>query len=266
MKKIRWILAAVLCMCFAVPLSVSAAGNTYVVDQADLLSADEEAAVGEVIDSMREEWNQDFVVVTTADAEGKESEAYADDYYDYNGYQKNGVLFLIDLDNGNVWISTSGAMIEFLTDDRIESVIDAGYPQMKDKQYRDGFIAMLEQTETYMKEGIPDNQYTYNRDTGELTYHRSISWLEGLIALLAAVIGGGGFAWKITSSYKMKHSSYSYPYREKANVNFTRKDDRFINQVVTRRRIPKNPPSGGNGSTTHISSSGSSHGGGGRSL
>lgn len=36
------------------------------------------------------DWNMDFVVVTTEDAEGKTSEEYADDYYDYNGYAEDG--------------------------------------------------------------------------------------------------------------------------------------------------------------------------------
>ena len=62
--------------------------------------------------------------MTTEDAEGKTSEEYADDYYDYNGYAEDGALYLIDLDNGSVWISTAGKMIRYLTDERIDAVID----------------------------------------------------------------------------------------------------------------------------------------------
>ena len=75
----------------------------------------------------------------TRDAQGKDAEAYADDYYDTHGYGENGVLFLIDLDNGQVWISTAGAMIRFLTDARIEEVLDAGYEALQAGQYAGGF-------------------------------------------------------------------------------------------------------------------------------
>lgn len=268
-KKTGWILAAI-CLFFAFPQMVCAANTEYVVDQADLLTDEEETVLSEKAQAMAETWKQDFVLVTTDDAEGKEAEAYADDYYDYNGYQKNGVLYLIDLDNGEIWISTSGAMIRFLTDERIEKVLDAGYSEVKGQNYEEGLLLMLDQTEAYMDSGIPDGQYTYDRETGKIERHRSVTFMEGLIAVVIALVCGGGFAMVTISSYKMKKSSYKYPYREKARVDFTRREDRFINQIVTQRRIPKSPPpgSGGGGgrSSVHTSSSGGSHGGGGRSL
>ena len=162
MKKIRWItgILSIVCLLYFVVtgtdvLTVYGASDgsvTYVVDQADILSPQEEQAIETRIEEMSQKWKQDFVVVTTNDAEGKDSEEYADDYYDYHGYQENGVLYLVDLDNGNVWISTSGSMIRFLTDSRIDRVIDAGYSELKSKNYGEGFLAMLDQTEDYMEE------------------------------------------------------------------------------------------------------------------
>ena len=91
--------------------------------------------------------------MTTEDAEGKTAEEYADDYYDYNGYAEDGVLYLIDLDNGSVWISTAGKMIRYLTDARIDAVIDAGYDNLKAKNYADGILEMLNETESYLEDG-----------------------------------------------------------------------------------------------------------------
>lgn len=240
--------------------------DRYVVDQADLLTDQEEAEIGSYIEEMSETWKQDYVVVTTDDAEGKDSEEYADDYYDYHGYQENGVLYLIDMDNRNVWISTSGAMIQFLTDSRIESVIDAGYGELKAGNYGQTFLFMLERTAMYMEKGIPDNQYTYNRDTGEVIRHYALSGWEITLAVIAALVCGGAFFGVTRARYQMKMGNYTYPFREKGRVRYTRREDLLVNQTITHRKIPKDPPSGGGGgqSSVHISSSGSSHGGGGR--
>lgn len=277
MKKLRWITRILLSLCCLVfvmtgsgVVQVCAAqsgSGRYVVDLADILTEGEEQEIEDRVKEMSEKWNQDFVVVTTDDAQGKESQEYADDYYDYNGYQENGVLYLVDLDNSNVWISTSGTMIRFLTDRRIQLVIDSGYEDLKSQNYADGFLEMLDQTDKYMEDGIPDNQYTYNVETGEISRHYSLSVGEIVAALVAALACGGVFFCIINAKYKMKIGNYSYPFREKGRIDYTRREDIFVNQTVTRRHIPKNPPSGGSGgSSVHTSSSGSVHGGGGRSL
>lgn len=268
MKKFRWMTGILLWICLLAPVTVWADDGNIVVDQADLLSDREEQMLGEKARELAEEWNQDFVLVTTSYAKGKTTGEYADDYYDYNGYRENGVLYLIDMDNRNVWISTSGAMIRFLTDYRIELVIDAGYEELKAGNYAECMMNMLEQTESYMEEGIPDNQYTYDVETGKISRYRSVTLAEFLIALAAAAVGGIIFVVAVRSSYKMKHGKYSYPFQDKGRVNLTQREDRFVNEVVTRRKIQKDTSSGGGSgsgrSSTHSSGSGRSHGGGGR--
>ncbi|MCI6042750.1 TPM domain-containing protein [bacterium] len=277
MKKIRWITGILPAVCFFLLLIMGRGTITvhgaqsdsiqHVVDQADILTSQEEQAIGNRIEEMSEKWKQDFVVVTTYDAEGKDSEEYADDYYDDHGYQENGILYLVDLDNSNVWISTSGSMIRFLTDSRIDRVIDAGYSQLKSQNYGEGFLAMLDQTDTYMEAGILDNQYTYDVETGKVNRHYGLTAGEIIVALLVGLACGGIFFGVINARYKMRTGTYTYPFREKGKIQLIRRDDIFVNQTVTRRRIERNPPSGGGGrSSVHTSGSGRSHGGGGRSL
>lgn len=277
MKKIRWITGILPAVCFFLLLIMGRGTITvygaqsdsiqHVVDQADILTSQEEQAIGNRIEEMSVKWKQDFVVVTTYDAEGKDSEEYADDYYDDHGYQENGILYLVDLDNSNVWISTSGSMIRFLTDSRIDRVIDAGYSQLKSQNYGEGFLAMLDQTDTYMEAGILDNQYTYDVETGKVSRHYGLTAGEIIVALLVGLVCGGIFFGIINARYKMKTGTYTYPFREKGKIQLIRRDDIFVNQTVTRRRIERDPPSGGGGrSSVHTSGSGRSHGGGGRSL
>ena len=90
---------------------------------------------------------------------------------------------------------------------------------------------------------------------------------EIIVALLVGLVCGGIFFGIINARYKMKTGTYTYPFREKGKIQLIRRDDIFVNQTVTRRRIERDPPSGGGGrSSVHTSGSGRSHGGGGRSL
>ena len=81
-----------------------------VFDDAKLFSADEITQLNDKIAALTSELSQDFVVVTTNDAQGSTAQEYADDYYDEHGFgigeNKTGVLFLIDMDNRKVYIST----------------------------------------------------------------------------------------------------------------------------------------------------------------
>ncbi len=286
-KSIRF-LFTLLCTCLCVlallcpllmvlPRTVCAASGAdggKVVDMAGLLDSEKWQVVKSLAEDLSTEWNMSFVVVTTTDAEGKSSQDFADDYYDEHGYGEDGVLYLIDLDNRNVWISTAGTMIRYLTDERIDRIIDAGYDNLGDGDYGDGLLQMMEETEYYLNQGIPQNQYNEDVETGERDYYqepKQITGTEILLAVAAALVCGGAFFLSVNGTYKMKRKSYQYPYWEKAKVHFNRRDDIFIRQTVTRRHIPKNPPpSGGGGggglSSVHMSGGGISHGGGGRSL
>lgn len=269
MKKTGWIAGLVLFLFLMIPTAVRAEGET-VVDQADLFTDEQEQRIRERAEEMSEKWKQDYVVVTVSEGVDKTSEEYADDYYDTHGYGENGALYLIDLYNNNVWISTSGSMIRFLTDDRIQRVIDAGYGDLKGQQYAEGILQMLGRTEEYMNLGIPDGQYNYNPETGEVSRYYSLTSMEILLAFAAAAVCVLIFVIGVHSSYKMKKSQYEYPFQKLGQLRLNQKEDRFINETVTRRTISQDSSSGGGGggnqSSVHTSSSGSTHGGGGRSL
>ncbi|MFR7375537.1 MAG: TPM domain-containing protein [Oliverpabstia sp.] len=245
------------------------ADKTTVDDQAGLFSQEEEQELTDRIVELTTDWNMDLVVVTTEDAEGKTSEEYADDYYDYNGYAEDGALYLIDLDNGSVWISTAGKMIRYLTDERIDAVIDAGYDNLKAKNYADGILEMLNETESYLEDGIPSDQYNYDTETGKISRYRSITVHESQIR---SGCGRTFVRWRtaaaVLGSHRSKRKTYRHPHESRAKVRiFTRRDDiSSAIEAITQRSNPAwNHLSGGGGgqSSVHTSGSGTSHGGGG---
>jgi uncharacterized protein len=107
MKKLLCIFAALLLMLvLAVP---ALAATDHVIDDADLLTPSQEQQLEEKLAAVSENLGMDIVVATTNHTGYKSTGAYADDLYDYSGYGDDGALYLIDMDNRQMWISTAGS-------------------------------------------------------------------------------------------------------------------------------------------------------------
>lgn len=240
-------------------------------DMAGLLSEDEEASLLTAASSLSDLAQLDVMMVTTDDANGYSSEKYGDQYYLDHDTSDDGVLYLIDMDNREIHISTSGVMIYYLTDQRIDRCLDDGYEQMSNGKYAACFHAMIRDTISYVKSGKGADYYT-DRDTGEVTYKREpekkkITSLEALLAAAAGLLAGGGTMLGVFGKYRMKFGGYSYDYHQNHTLKLYRSTDHFRTRTVTRRHIPRDNggghSGGGGGSTTH-SSGGHSFGGGSR--
>ena len=233
-----------------------------VVDEAKLLSQDEVDTLREGIERFREKYNMDAVIVTSNDLEGKKAVDYADDYYDYNGYglgdNKSGILLLIDMDDREIWISTSGDAIEYFTDNRIESIISDISKYLSNGEYFDACNIFLTDIQYYIDNGVPEGQHTYSEEENTLKIV--------LIALGVAAIVAGVTCIVVVNSYKNSKSVSSVNYVDNNSIVFTKRRDIFVNTFTTKTKIERNNSSGGNGSSTHRSSSGNTHGGGGGSF
>lgn len=249
------------------------AAEAGVFDEAGLFDNEESAGLRRKAEQISEAYDMNILVVTTADAEGKDARDYADDYYMDNGYYDNGAkggtLYLIDMDNREVYMCNAGDMIYYITDDRREDVLDAGYDQVANGEYSAGIANMMGETVHWLERGIPADQYTYDEETGEIVRYRSIRPFEWVIAVILALAAGGIAVGSVIGKYRMKWNPYTYPVKEKSRIKLTKKEDRFVNQIVTTRKIPKNPPpssgdGGGSQTTIHTSSGGGTFSGGGR--
>lgn len=269
-KRLKRMLFLVVCVLFLGSGSVYAKEEGNVYDGAGLLTDGDIAMLNMVIGVLEEESGWNVYAVTTADAGGKTAGAYADDFFDtHSTEQEDGVTALIDMDNREIYISTCGEAIRYLTDERIESVLDEAYEQISEEDYAACLHVMILGIEKYYQEGIPSNQYNYDEDTGAISRYHSLTWLEIMVAIVVSVTVGILVYAAVVGKYRLKFGGYQYPFHDYGQVNLRVSDDRFLNQTVTHRRIPKQTSSGGNQSssgrsTTHQSSSGRSHGGGGR--
>lgn len=260
------------------------AADHRVFDEAGLLDAEQVQALEAQIAAARETMNLDLVLVTTEDTGSDSSEEYADWYYDSGGFgigrDDSGVLLLMDMDNRQLYVSTAGAMERFLTDERIETMMDRAIPYMQQGDYAGAAGQMVSDVETFYHKGIPGGQYNYDRETGQVSRYRSIRWYEALLALGAALITGGGACMSVKRDYAMEQeqrqaANYHMAYRAGAQFDFRNRNDALIDQFVVqnviarttgRGRGPGGFGGGGGGgrSTIHTSRSGRTHGGGGR--
>lgn len=258
-------------------------GQQRVFDQAELLTPEEAAQLETEIAGLRDRMKMDVVLVTALDAKGKSAREYADDFYDQGGFgtgkDYSGVLYLIDMDNRELYISTSGAMIRFLTDERIESMLDHAYDKIVNEDYFETAESFLTDTAYWYEKGIPGGQYNYDTETGKISRYHRITLLEALIAFGVAAGLAAAVCLNVKKEYAMeadrsRSSNYLLAYRADARFVMRDQQDRLLNSFTSQTVIPRQPVSrggsgsrgigGGGRSSTHTSGGGRTHGGGGR--
>ena len=99
------------------PQSVKAStDNEIIFDYANLLSSEDEDNLIKLAEKF-EKYDMTAVFLTTNDALGKSSMTYSDDFYDTHDFKPDGILFMIDMDNREVYINTVGKCIDLLSDE-----------------------------------------------------------------------------------------------------------------------------------------------------
>lgn len=243
--------------------------NMQLADQAGLLSETEAEEINHRLAELEGRTGWEFMALTTDDAGGEDATSYAESWFDKYTGKDDGVICVVDMDNREIVVRAFGEAMYYITDNRTERILDAGYEEISEEKYAATLQAMLEEVENAYRTENADKNYLYDEDTGEVIRHphkRSITLSEILIALGLAVVAGGAIIFGIFGKYRLKFGGYKYPIEKNGRVNLTAKEDRLVNSFVTRRHIPKQTSSGGGGSqsTIHTGSGGRSSSGGSR--
>ena len=166
-------------------------------DELNLYDDDEIGQMEAIIRRIQSLYQVDVTVLTTYKVdEGPTSltVAYADKYSDDNGYglgsDRAGVVFLVDMTNRFNYISTAGVMIDYLTDGRIESILDAADPYLYSGNYGQAMLAELRQTESFLAQGLVEGSFRYDAETGERLngIYNPLTRNEILLAISAGAI------------------------------------------------------------------------------
>lgn len=252
--------------------SASAVGKR-VYDEGKLFSGLEETSLEEEIARFQDDTGMDFVVLTNTLPHGNVSaEAIADDFYDEHGFgldeEHSGALYYIDMSDRYHHLSTTGRMIDIMTDERIQSAIDACRPALSAGNYGSAALTMLDELRLYHNAGIPEGQYRYDVLTGRriTARHKALTSGELALSLAGGLVVAVVFVAVVTRRYKLKGSTYQYAYRQNCDMDLLEKEDQFLRTTTTQvRKADSSGSSGGGsgGSGVHTGSSGTSHGGGG---
>ncbi|MEY8444979.1 TPM domain-containing protein [Enterococcus ratti] len=245
--------------------SVDAATPT-VKDAAGLFTQEEIQALEKQAQSINEKIKGQILIVTTT-SNSKSPQTFADNYLrNAVGNNQNGSVLLLDMGQREIYISTSGNMIDYLNDKRIDKTLDAIYEKMTHSAYFAAAQTYLTKASEYIKAGISGGHYRIDEKTGKITRYKVLTTTEIIVSVVLAFILSLVFYFITISRYQLKSGTYKYPFREKSNIKLTDKTDHLTNSFVTTRRIPKSPPPGSGGESTTHSSGGGTFGGGGRSF
>ena len=253
-KLIIMLLALLVTLSFAVPAFAEAMPR--LVDQADLLTDAQEASLLSKLDSISNRQGMDVVVVTADTLDGKSPMAYADDFYDYNGYAEDGILLLVSMEDSDWWISTAGYGITAFTDAGIEYLGNRFVPSLSDGDYAGAFEIFADHCDEFItqaKTGDPYDTHNLPKEPFDFLLNLAVSFVIGLViaAVATAVMKG-----KLKS---VRAQAGASGYVKTGSMNVTHRQDLFLYRDVNRTAKPKDS----SGSSTHTSSSGRSHGGGG---
>lgn len=265
-QKKRTGILALLCLCLCL-FGVNVSAEYRIQDDAQLFSDNEIQQMENLSQEIQDQYQMNVFIMTCDDAGGKDSNEVLEDTYESYGLESNdekgGIALIIDMDNRELNLVTERAMILYITDYREEQIYDAAQDYASNGEYGEAMIAMLEKTQEYLQDGIPENQYTYNTETGEIVRYHSLTFLEVMLAFFTALIIASVVSLLLYRSYTVV-KKYRYSPSQNAKLNITAQNDRFVNQFVTHRRIEHDHSSGGDSgrTSTHESSSGHTYGGG----
>jgi len=246
---------------------ISEARHPRVYDKAGLFTEEEIKQIEDDILAKSEVVNIDMIVVTTNDTNGKSSRVYADDYYDElyfaGGFGDNaeegytsGILYLINMDAREIYLSTDTENELKYTDTEIENMLDRIYTHVAEANFvyscREFVSSAVQYGSSYSDSGV-----RYNEDNAIINIiirNAMIALGIAVVVTLAALIGT-----------RKKQTTNKNTYLASNGFKKLVNKDLFIRTTVVKRNIQSNNGSGGSSRTsTHTSSSGRSHGGGGR--
>lgn len=281
MKRIRSVVIAfVLVMMSSLP--VLAAGSERVFDDAQLFSESEMIEVQKNIEVLQAQINMDIVIVTSDEVPSGETVPFADTYYDNGGYgigdNQSGALFLIDMANQEMFISTTGDMITALPEVVIDEILDEVYQDLSAGNYgiaANTFLFEL-QNKIEIEENVVDNsigaqteeqvdtqtdaktdiqagvQTDSQAEVQEVlrdvrsNVPKSPALVIGviLIACVGAAITALIPCLIIKNKYKgggkkAQEKKYRLAYQAKAKFNYDMADDHLINEYTHQKHIPR---------------------------
>lgn len=101
-------------------------------DDADLLTEEEEDDLAELMKGITEYGG---AALKTIDYNSRSTQSYIKEYYSDTFGQGSGTVFLIDMDNRNIWVHSNGRIYQIITTSYADTITDNVYKYAADADY-----------------------------------------------------------------------------------------------------------------------------------
>ena len=260
-KIITIIVSLIFCMTLALPAAAMDGGEhpPRLVDEAELLTGDEESSLVDKLDAVSDKWQCDVTIVTVDSLGSKTATEFADDYFDYNGYgygnNDDGLMLVISMENRDWAITTHAFGIEAFTDAGQEFIMNKVIPPLGNESYYEAFSIFADQCDDFLEKARAGEPYDSHNLPKESHAKLYILWI------IPCLIAGAILAFVLTIKEKKSLKSVmkkagAGEYIGKVEIN--EKHDKFLYRNLDKVLIRDDDDGG---SSTHLSSSGETHGG-----
>ncbi|MBQ8538170.1 MAG: TPM domain-containing protein [Ruminococcus sp.] len=262
-KRLIALLFAVLICVASITPAFAQPSVPRMVDDAALLTEEEVSELNTKLDEISERQQLDVAIVTVNSLDGATPQSYADDYFDYNGFgygdSRDGVLFLLSMEERDWSVSTSGYGITAFTDAGILYITEQMLPYLSDALYYDAFVMFADYCDDFITQANEGEPYDVGNEPKEPFAFLAALFIGIVIGAIVSGIVCLIFALQLKSVHTQSAAS---DYVKKGSMHVTDSREFFLYSKTDREKKPEpSSSSGGGGSTTHTSSSGRTHGG-----
>ncbi len=257
-------------------LAAYSAGAVRVFDDADLFTSSEEVKLQEDVAALAGDIQMDVAIATTANTYFMQTYEYAEYFYMEQGigYGANraGFLFLIDMDNREVYIdeyNASESGFELSTAER-DKIFDRVMEYMYEGDYYGASARFVKELPKYVGNGTSgDADYWDAIENGEPEPAPTrLSWqyrfMQNLpVCAIGSLVVAGVVVAILYFNQKSGSKATAVDY-QKGQIQVVRRIDRFQNTTVTKTKIETQTRTGGGGGSIGSSHHGGGHSGGGR--
>lgn len=271
-----------ICICFCIACGLcrvqADTSGQRIFDDAGLFTDAEEAQLQTLCTEKIAEGRLDIVVVTTESTGSKSAMAYADDFYDENGFGydgNTGVLLLIDMGEREIWISTTGEAESYFTDRRLDALLDTLADALADEEYAYGARQFIENSASYMYSAPDDEEqeswdgnyrqdYAGDMQNAQESRSRTPAASNFFPCLMISFVTGGLFVLILYIKQRGSTQTNAHTYLKENRYEIAGSQDLFTHTTTVRRQIQSSNSSTHSSGGGHVSSGGVHHGGGGR--
>ena len=241
MKRKLLTMLLVVVLCLSLTISVSAASEADIYDEADLLSSAEETQIAEKLSSIGQQFDAQIVIMTVSSTDGS-IDTFVEDVYDSmnmgRGENRDGVLLLVCMDSREYRILSNGFAGAAIGMDQIDAISDAIVSDLSDGEYADAFVAFADHCAYYLDGYL--NGYPFNAGKKLVT------------ALVIGVVAGVVVAFVLKKQLKsVRQQKRANVYIKSGSMKITASRDLFLYRQVTRTK-KSSTSSSGSGSSRNV--------------